>query len=173
MADPVAERGSGGGGGGGEAPLIFRPNWGPTKGQKKFVLRPGPLLSQGLDDRHCRFWISKKPTGVRILLRASEWGSLRPLLYEETLSRVTCLPELPWASQLIKQFLTKRDEPFTWKTKSWPSYIASHSFAMVGSPSNKASMAKFFLYKRFLLPSWVNSVITAWTSAVLDNARVL
>ena len=34
----------------GRAPLIFRPKWGP-KGWKKFFCRPGPPLSQGLDDR--------------------------------------------------------------------------------------------------------------------------
>ena len=30
-------------------PLSFRPKWGPN-GRKKFFLRPGPSLSQGLDD---------------------------------------------------------------------------------------------------------------------------
>ena len=39
--------------------------------------------------------------------------SLSPHLYGEKLSRVTRLPELPWASQLFLHFLTKLDEPFS------------------------------------------------------------
>ena len=31
--------------------------------------------------------------------------------------RITRIPELPWATQLFKHFLTKGGEPFTWETK--------------------------------------------------------
>ena len=31
--------------------------------------------------------------------------------------RITRIHELPWATQLLKHFLTKGDEPFAWETK--------------------------------------------------------
>ena len=70
--------------------------------------------------------------------------------------------------QLFKRFLTKRGEPFTWETKSWPGQngdprcFVTLSRWLVHPPSP----ANFSLYKPLCSSSRVNSVKKG---AVLDN----
>ena len=60
-------------------------------------------------------------TGKIINKERSETGRVRPFICGENLSgsRVTRLPELPWASRLFIHFLTQRGEPSTWESKGW------------------------------------------------------
>ena len=92
--------------------------------------------------------------------------SFTPRFYGENFPRVICLPKLPRASQLFVHFLTKRDEPFTWKTKRW----FGHLNAMVGSSSQPGE--RFSVWTLwFAQPCQLgqSEVIRACVSAVLEN----
>ena len=61
-------------------------------------------------------------TGKIINKERSETGRVRLFIYGEFNlfgSRVTRLPELPWASRLFIHFLTQRCEPSTRESKGW------------------------------------------------------
>lgn len=90
--------------------------------------------------------------------------------------RVTFLPELPWASQLLIHFLTNMVNCLCEKQKIG---LARKVTPITGSPfcdGRVLSKAHFSPYKRLGSPNWVNRIIgktiRACMSTVLDNQSV-
>ena len=81
--------------------------------------------------------------------------------------RVPSLPELPWASQLFLNFLTKLCELFTWETVGSDRGVTCLAGVRVTTWANSSS------YKHFSSPRRVTSVVTSVENRQLEHARTV